>query len=207
MTEKYKIAIVGLGYVGLPLAVLFSHKYDVVGFDINKNRIDQLKKGEDINNEVSFTELNSLSIIYTSDLNKIESCNIFIVTVPTPISSDNTPDLSALFTTTRMIGSCLKKQDIVVYESTVYPGVTEEECVPILEETSKLIFNKDFFCGYSPERISPGRNQKNISEIVKLTSGSNSKVAILIDKLYKSVIKAGTYKTSSILCRRRFSQK
>ena len=198
MTEKYKIAIVGLGYVGLPLAILFSRKYHVVGFDIDKNRINQLKKGEDINNEFSFSELSSLSIIYTSDLNKIKSCNIFIITVSTPVSRDNTPDLSVLFTTTRMISSCLKKQDIVIYESTVYPGVTEEECVPILEENSKLIYNKDFFCGYSPERISPGRNQKNISEIVKLTSGSNAKVATLIDKLYQSVVKAGTYKTSSI---------
>lgn len=198
MINKHKIAIIGLGYVGLPLAVIFSRKYKIIGFDINNERVDQLKQGKDINNEVLSSDIISQSIIYTSNLKRVKSCNIFIITVPTPLGNNKKPDLSILFETTKMIASCLCRNDIVIYESTVYPGVTEEECVPILEEISKLVYNKDFFCGYSPERISPGQNQKKIEDIVKLVSGSNSKTTTLIDKLYKSVIQEGTYRTSSI---------
>ena len=196
-----KIAIIGLGYVGLPLAHAFSEKYDVVGFDINLERIDELNSGFDRTLELTESQIKdatSNSMIFTSDTNKIKSCNIYIVTVPTPIDSNNKPDLSPLIKSSQMIGSVLSEGDIVIYESTVYPGVTEEVCVPELEKVSSLKFNKDFFCGYSPERINPGDKEHTVTKILKVTSGSTTEIAETVDKLYASVIKAGTYKASSI---------
>lgn len=194
-----KIAIIGLGYVGLPLAIEFSKKYKVIGFDINKDRISELLRGFDRTNEVEINvSTDSTNIQFSSDLNKIKSCNIFIITVPTPIDDFKNPDLKPLFKATEMIGTILKKGDIVIYESTVYPGCTEEECVPLLEKNSNLLFNKDFFCGYSPERINPGDKVNTITKIIKVTSGSNNEVAEIIDNLYGSIIVAGTHKAPSI---------
>lgn len=196
-----KICIVGLGYVGLPLAHAFSEKYQVVGFDINKPRVDELNSGFDRTLELTSDEVNESiknGMIYSTNIDDIKDSNIYIVTVPTPIDSTNRPDLTPLIKSSQTIGKVLKKDDIVIYESTVYPGVTEEVCVPELEKESGMIFNKDFFCGYSPERINPGDKEHTVTKILKITSGSNPEIAIVVDELYKSIITAGTYKASSI---------
>ena len=196
-----KICIVGLGYVGLPLAHAFSEKYQVVGFDINKPRVDELNSGFDRTLELTSDEVNESiknGMIYSTNIDDIKDCNIYIVTVPTPIDSTNRPDLTPLIKSSQTIGKVLKRDDIVIYETTVYPGVTEEVCVPQLEKESGMIFNKDFFCGYSPERINPGDKEHTVTKILKITSGSNPEIAIVVDELYKSIITAGTYKASSI---------
>tara|TARA_A100000164_G_scaffold367224_1_gene388965 strand:+ start:208 stop:1419 length:1212 start_codon:yes stop_codon:yes gene_type:complete len=186
MGTKEKIAIIGLGYVGLPLAKSFSKYFETYGFDINKDFINKLKK-ENINN-----------ILFSFDYNEIKDANVFIITVPTPVTSDNKPDLSCLKSASEIVGKILKKNDTVIYESTVYPGVTEEFCVPILEKNSKLTYNKDFNCGYSPERINPGDRSKSLENIVKITSGSNKETSDFVDNLYKKIITAGTVSVSSI---------
>ena len=201
-----KIAIIGLGYVGLPLALEFAKKYQVVGFDINLDRINELRNGIDRTNETTGEEIkkvleeesstNGLSL--TDNIDFIKDSNIYIVTVPTPITIAKTPDLDPLRSASKMIGKFLSKDDIVVYESTVYPGCTEEVCVPILEDKSGLVFNKDFFCGYSPERINPGDKINTLTKIKKVTSGSNAAIARKVDDLYKSIITAGTHLASSI---------
>ena len=194
-----KIAIIGLGYVGLPLAVEFSKQYQTVGFDINFSRIDALKAGVDHTLEVSNEALAEAGKLnYTSDLEEIKACNVYIVTVPTPINEYRQPDLRPLEKASGLLGKVIKQDDIVIYESTVYPGATEEVCVPILEQVSGLIFNLNFFIGYSPERISPGDKEHRVTNIVKVTSGSTDAVAEQIDQLYKSIITAGTHKASSI---------
>tara|TARA_B110000008_G_C16928846_1_gene547888 strand:- start:133 stop:1401 length:1269 start_codon:yes stop_codon:yes gene_type:complete len=194
-----KIALIGLGYVGLPLAIEFGKKRDVIGFDINKDRINKLKKGIDVTFETSKNEINeALNLKFTSNYKDIKNCEIFIITVPTPIKKNNEPDLAALIKATELTGSLLKKNDIVIYESTVYPGATEEVCVPILEKKSGLKFNNDFYCGYSPERINPGDKKHRIIDIKKITSGSTPETANEIDNLYKEIIIAGTHKTQSI---------
>ena len=206
-----KIAIIGIGYVGLPLARLFSTKYPVIGYDINLQRINELNNCKDSLNELSeniikkelvhknpFNNNLKNGLYFTNNLNDIKQANIYIITIPTPIYKNKKPDLRLLFKATRDVGKFLNKKDIVIYESTVYPGLTEEECVPILEKESKLIFNKNFYIGYSPERINPGDKKRTIDKILKITSGSNKKTALEIDKLYKSVIKAGTYLAPSI---------
>ncbi len=193
------IAVIGLGYVGLPLAVEFGKIYNTIGFDINKKRIQELKEGIDSTLEVDSKNLKSAKKLkYTCNLDDIKECNYFIVTVPTPINKTNQPDLNPIIKASESIGKILKKGDIVIYESTVYPGVTEEICVPILEKNSKLKFNKDFFCGYSPERINPGDKEHTITKILKVTSGSTPKIAKEVDELYKSIITAGTHLASSI---------
>ncbi|MBU0924666.1 nucleotide sugar dehydrogenase [bacterium] len=199
MTKK--ICIIGLGYVGLPLAHAFSSKYQVVGFDINKPRVDELNAGYDRTLELTSDEVNESiknGMIYSTNMNDIKDCNIYIVTVPTPIDSTNRPDLTPLIKSSQTIGKVLKKDDIVIYESTVYPGVTEEVCVPELEKESGMIFNKDFFCGYSPERINPGDKEHTVTKILKITAGSTPAIADIVDDLYKSIIIAGTHKASSI---------
>ena len=196
-----KICIIGLGYVGLPLAHAFSKKYQVVGFDINKPRVDELNAGYDRTLELSSVEVKESitnGMIYSTNMDDIKDCNIYIVTVPTPIDSSNRPDLTPLIKSSQTIGKVLKRDDIVIYESTVYPGVTEEVCVPELERESGMIFNKDFFCGYSPERINPGDKEHTVTKILKITSGSNPGIATVVDELYKSIITAGTHKASSI---------
>ena len=194
-----KIGIIGLGYVGLPLAVEFGKVLDVVGFDINKERIAELKKGFDRTKEVEPDELQrAAKLTFSSDLEDLKSVNYFIVTVPTPVDEYKKPDLSPLISASKTVGGALKKGDIVIYESTVYPGCTEEDCVPILEKVSGLKFNVDFFCGYSPERINPGDKQHRITTIKKVTSGSTPEVADKVDNLYKKIITAGTHKASSI---------
>ena len=200
MKLKKKICIIGLGYVGLPLAVAFAKKYQIIGYDIDKTRIKDLKLFKDRTHEVKSKSLKSIksNISFTSDINKAKDCNIYIVTVPTPIDKANRPDLNPLKDASNLIGTVLKKKDIVIYESTVYPGVTRDICVPILEKFSGLTFNKDFFCGYSPERISPGDEEHSVTTTIKITSGSTKEIATQIDKLYKEIIFAGTYLTSSI---------
>ena len=194
-----KIAIIGLGYVGLPLAVAFGEKYQVIGFDINAERITNLKNGLDTTLQCTSQEIaNASKLIFTHDLSQIKDCSIFIVTVPTPVTKDKQPDLHLLLTASKMIGEVLKKGDIVIYESTVYPGCTEEDCVPILEEFSGLKYNQDFYCGYSPERINPGDKVHTLTKIIKVTSGSTPEVANMVDNLYASIITAGTHKASSI---------
>jgi UDP-N-acetyl-D-galactosamine dehydrogenase len=194
-----KIGIIGLGYVGLPLAVEFGKVMPVVGFDINKERIEELKKGHDRTLEVETEELKSASqLSFSTDLTDLKSVNIFIVTVPTPVDKYKNPDLSPLISASKTVGSVLKKHDIVIYESTVYPGCTEEDCVPILEKLSGLKYNVDFFCGYSPERINPGDKLHRVSSIKKVTSGSTPEIAEKVDNLYKKIITAGTHKASSI---------
>ena len=193
------IAIVGLGYVGLPLAVAFAKKYSVIGFDINEQRVTELQNGVDNTLECSSQEIkNASNLQFTHSENDIRSATIFIVTVPTPVDAQKRPYLTPLLEATAMIGSILKKDDVVIYESTVYPGCTEEDCVPILEKQSGLIFNKDFFVGYSPERINPGDKVHKLTTIKKLTAGSTPAIADKVDALYASIITAGTYKTSSI---------
>ncbi len=199
MLEDIKIAIVGLGYVGLPLAVEFSRKYQVVGYDINKKRINELKNGYDRTNELLDQQSSSLKNIFlTNSERSIENSNVYIITVPTPVDKNKVPNLDPLKSATRLVGKFLCKNNYVIYESTVYPGCTEEVCVPILEKLSGLKYNTNFFCGYSPERINPGDKKHNLKNIVKVTSGSNLSAASFIDKLYKSIIQAGTYKASSI---------
>lgn len=196
-----KICIIGLGYVGLPLAHAFSKKYKVVGFDINKPRVDELSNGYDRTLELTKEEVQesiSNGMIYTTNIKEIEDCNVYIVTVPTPIDSSNRPDLTPLIKSSQTIGKVLKRDDIVIYESTVYPGVTEEVCVPQLENVSGLKFNQDFYCGYSPERINPGDKEHTVTKILKITSGSTPKIADVVDELYNSIIVAGTHKASSI---------
>jgi UDP-N-acetyl-D-galactosamine dehydrogenase len=194
-----KIGIIGLGYVGLPLAVEFGKAMDVVGFDINQERIGELKKGYDRTLEVDEKELKSASkLSFSFDPQDLKSVNYFIVTVPTPVDEFKTPDLKPLVSASKTVGNVLKKGDIVIYESTVYPGCTEEACVPVLEKTSGLKFNVDFFCGYSPERINPGDKLHRVSTIKKITSGSTPEIADKVDALYRKVITAGTHKASSI---------
>jgi len=194
-----KIALIGLGYVGLPLAVEFGKKREVVGFDINQSRINELHSGHDLTLEVTDQELiDAVNLTYTSNVADIEDCGIFIVTVPTPIDKNNNPDLTPLEKSSEMLGGILKKGDIVIYESTVYPGATEEVCVPILEKHSDLEFNKDFYCGYSPERINPGDKEHRVTNIKKVTSGSTEDIATMVDDLYNEIIVAGTHKAESI---------
>ena len=195
-----KIAVVGLGYVGLPLAAAFSEKYEVVGFDVNTKRIEELKSGYDRTLELSNEQMKKAidnGMKFSLNLDDIRSCNFFIVTVPTPIDKNKRPDLTPVVKATQSVAKVLKKGDIVVYESTVYPGVTEEICVPLLEK-SGLKFNKDFFCGYSPERINPGDKEHTVTKIKKITSGSTPEVADKVDEIYRSIITAGTHKASSI---------
>ena len=195
------ICIIGLGYVGLPLAYVFSKKYRVVGYDINAKRVDELNSGYDRTKELmqeQISESLKKGILFTCSANDIKNSNIYIITVPTPIDENNKPDLTPLVESTKTVAKVLKKDDIVIYESTVYPGVTEEVCVPILEEFSKLKFNETFFCAYSPERINPGDREHTLENIVKITSGSNAKTAQKVDELYASIITAGTYKAPSI---------
>ena len=194
-----KIAIIGLGYVGLPLAVAFGAKNQVVGFDINAERIANLKNGLDTTLQCTSQEIaNTSKLVFTHDLSQIKDASIFIITVPTPVTKDKQPDLHLLLTASKMVGEVLKKGDIVIYESTVYPGCTEEDCVPVLEEFSRLKYNQDFYCGYSPERINPGDKVHTLTKIIKVTSGSTPEVASMVDNLYASIITAGTHKASSI---------
>lgn len=194
-----RVAIIGLGYVGLPLAVEFGKVLDVIGFDINNERIQELKNGFDRTREVDQNELKASSrLSYTSDKTELKGANYFIITVPTPVDDSKKPDLRPLISASKTVGSALKKGDIVIYESTVYPGCTEEVCVPILEGTSGLTFNKDFYAGYSPERINPGDKVHRVTNIKKVTSGSTPDVAVKVDNLYKKIITAGTHKASSI---------
>jgi UDP-N-acetyl-D-galactosamine dehydrogenase len=209
--SESKIAIVGLGYVGLPLAVVFGEKFTTVGYDIDPNRVDELQKGHDRTLEVEDEDLKKVLVKTVIELEEkkkgllvsdaiipISSCNIYIVTVPTPTDKHNKPVLTPMLKASEMIGKILKKGDVVIYESTVYPGVTEEECVPVLEKVSGLKFNEDFFAGYSPERINPGDKEHTVTKILKVTSGSTPEIAEYVDQLYKSVITAGTHKASSI---------
>ena len=195
-----KIAVIGLGYVGLPLARLFATKYSVVGFDINQIRIAELRNGHDVTLEIEddmlqavlkSTNNNANGLFCSFDLSDIKECNFYIVTVPTPVDQNNRPDLTPLYKASETVGKVLKKRDIVVYESTVYPGATEEECIPILEMNSGLIFNIDFFAGYSPERINPGDKEHTVEKILKVTSGSTPEIGYEVDNLYKSVITGG----------------
>jgi UDP-N-acetyl-D-glucosamine/UDP-N-acetyl-D-galactosamine dehydrogenase len=197
--KNKKIALIGLGYVGLPLAVEFGKKREVVGFDINQNRINDLKKGLDVTLETTAQELkDAVYLGYATTLDDIKDCEIYIVTVPTPIDKHKRPDLRPLEKSSESVGSILKIGDIVIYESTVYPGATEEVCVPILEEQSGLIFNRDFYCGYSPERINPGDKEHRVTTIKKVTAGSTPEIATEVDELYQEIIIAGTHKASSI---------
>jgi UDP-N-acetyl-D-galactosamine dehydrogenase len=199
--QQDKIAIIGLGYVGLPLAVAFAEKYNVVGFDIDFARIKELNGGHDRTLEVEDEKLNrilsnlsdNIGLSFSSDIEQIKDCNIYIVTVPTPVDKDNKPDLTPLLKASSMLGGILSKEDLVIYESTVYPGCTEEDCVPELEKSSGLKYNVDFFCGYSPERINPGDKVNTLETIMKVTSGSTPEIAIKVDALYRSIVKAGTH--------------
>lgn len=194
-----KIAIIGLGYVGLPLAIEFAKKYSCIGYDVNKIRIEELNNSFDKTKEVNFEESSGLyNLEYTSSIDDIKDCNIYIICVPTPIDENKHPDLRPLLAASKTAGSLLDKGDIVIYESTVYPGATEDDCVPVLEKFSNLKFNEDFFCGYSPERINPGDKINTLTKIVKITSASTPEIATIVDDLYKSIITAGTYKVSSI---------
>ena len=196
-----KICVIGLGYVGLPLAHAFSEKYEVVGFDISQWRIDELSKGHDRTlelTEVQVKEAIKNGMKFSLDINDIKDCNIYIVTVPTPIDKNKRPDLTPLIKASETIGKILKKDDIVIYESTVYPGATEEDCVPVLEKFSGLTFNKDFFCGYSPERINPGDKEHTVTKILKVTSGSTPEIGKKVNELYSSIITAGTHLAPTI---------
>lgn len=208
IVENAKIAIIGLGYVGLPLAIEFGKKYDVLGFDINTERVNELSEGKDRTKEADMVSLravitlkqegNSVGLSFSSAVDTLKSYNIFIVTVPTPIDQFKAPDLRPLINASRMLGSILKKGDIVIYESTVYPGCTEEDCVPVLEDVSGLKFNRDFFAGYSPERINPGDKVNTLTKIKKVTSGSTPETATRVDELYRSIIESGTHKAPNI---------
>ncbi|MEZ4909330.1 MAG: nucleotide sugar dehydrogenase [Saprospiraceae bacterium] len=205
---NHKIAVIGLGYVGLPLAVEFAKKYPTIGFDINASRVNELKQGKDNTLEVedellqqvlaSSLDFDNDGLYVTDSLKDIAFCNTYIVTVPTPTDKNNRPVLTPLYKASESVGKVLKKGDYVIYESTVYPGVTEEECIPVLERTSGLKFNTDFFVGYSPERINPGDKEHTVTKILKVTSGSNDEAAEIVDQLYKSVITVGTYKAASL---------
>lgn len=208
-TAPQRIAIIGLGYVGLPLAIEFARKYPVLGFDINKTRVQELSNGNDKTREADINDLKTVitaatrpdaetGLLFSSDHNDLKCCNIFIVTVPTPIDVFKSPDLKPLLNASAMLGSILKHGDIVIYESTVYPGCTEDDCVPVLEQASGLVFNQDFFVGYSPERINPGDKINRLTTIKKVTSGSTPEIATQIDTLYASIITAGTHKAPSI---------
>lgn len=197
----HKICIIGLGYVGLPLAHAFSNKYSVIGFDINEARINELQNGFDRTLELSSKQIKEAlanGMKFTLDIQEARNANVFIVTVPTPINEKNEPDLTPIVKSTQTVGKVLKKNDIVIYESTVYPGVTEEICVPILEKESGLRFNESFFCGYSPERINPGDKEHTVTKILKITSGSTPEIAKKVDNLYKSIITAGTHLAPTI---------
>lgn len=200
--SEYKIAVIGLGYVGLPLAVEFAQKHPTIGYDISESRIKELNAGYDRTQEIDGDQLATVNNKYgfksTANIKEIKDCNVYIVTVPTPINKNKRPDLSPLLKASELIGKVLKKHDIVIYESTVYPGATEEDCVPVLENFSGLNFNKDFFCGYSPERINPGDKIHTVTKIKKVTSGSTPEIAIKVDNLYKSVITAGTHLAPSL---------
>jgi UDP-N-acetyl-D-glucosamine/UDP-N-acetyl-D-galactosamine dehydrogenase len=198
--SNQKICLIGLGYVGLPLAVAFAEKFQVIGFDINSLRIQELESGYDRTLEIEDDLLSSVksNISYTSDIQDAKDCNIYIVTVPTPIDKANRPDLTPLIESSKIIGTVLNQDDIVIYESTVYPGVTEDICVPELEKSSGMVFNKDFYCGYSPERINPGDKEHTVTKILKVIAGSTPEIAQQVDNLYKQVITAGTYMASSI---------
>jgi len=198
MISDKKIAIIGLGYVGLPLAVEFGKKYQVIGFDINKSRITELKSGTDSTLEVSDEALADTNLSFSYDVETLKEANIYIVTVPTPINEHKQPDLTPLIKASEMLGKVINHGDIIIYESTVYPGATEEECIPVVEKSSGLKFNKDFFAGYSPERINPGDKEHRVTNILKVTSGSTDEIAETVDQLYKSIISAGTHKASSI---------
>ena len=202
-----KIGVIGLGYVGLPLARLFATKYDVVGFDINQNRVNELNNGIDstleVENDVLKSVLKNLNTLgnglsCSTNLEDIKDCNYYVVTVPTPVDKNNRPDLTPLYKSSESVGKVLKKGDIVIYESTVYPGVTEEECIPVLEKVSGLKFNVDFFAGYSPERINPGDKEHTVENILKVTAGSTPEIGVIVDNLYKSVIIAGTHLAPTI---------
>ncbi|MDX1604220.1 MAG: nucleotide sugar dehydrogenase, partial [Salinimicrobium sediminis] len=205
--ENKKIAVVGLGYVGLPLARLFATKFPVIGFDINKKRVEELKKGIDTTLEVENDILQQVLVESPSDenglyctagLQDIKDCNYYVITVPTPVDKNNRPDLTPLYKSSESVGKVLKKGDIVIYESTVFPGATEDECVPVLEKTSGLKFNEDFFVGYSPERINPGDKEHTVEKILKVTAGSTPEVGKKVDELYASVITAGTHLAPTI---------
>ena len=209
--KNTKIAIIGLGYVGLPLAVEFAKKYQVVGFDINEQRIKELRQNLDVTLETESSELETVNLPSLSDLNKsntgfwitndlseIESANFYVITVPTPVDKSNRPDLTPLYKASETVGKVLQNDDVVVYESTVFPGATEDECVPILEKVSGLTFNKEFYVGYSPERINPGDKEHTVTKILKVTSGSTPEIAKYVDEVYKSIIVAGTYMAPSI---------
>lgn len=207
LDSRTKIGIVGLGYVGLPLAVEFAKQYKVLGFDINEERISELKSGYDHTLEIDTNLLNQVltntctsekGLYCTNDPELLKSCTIFIVTVPTPVDKNNRPNLMPLINASITVGGVLKAGDIVIYESTVYPGVTEDECVPVLAKISGLKFNIDFYAGYSPERINPGDKKHTVANILKITSGSTPEIAEIVDQLYKSIITAGTHKASSI---------
>lgn len=211
MEKQYKIAVIGLGYVGLPLARLFATKYPVVGFDINQKRIEELNTGTDstlevendilkavLKNQNPFNEKVENGLYCSADINDIQDANIYIVTVPTPVDKHNRPDLTPLYKSSGTVGKVLSKGDIVIYESTVYPGATEEECIPVLEQVSGLKFNQDFFAGYSPERINPGDKEHTVEKILKVTAGSTPEIGKVVDTLYKSVIVAGTHLAPTI---------
>jgi UDP-N-acetyl-D-galactosamine dehydrogenase len=201
MDKQTKIAVIGLGYVGLPLAAEFAKYFQVAGFDINEQRIKELKDGNDKTLELSEAQVDEAlknKMLFTYNLEDIKDYNVYIITVPTPIDKNNNPDLTPLIKASSSIGKILKKDDVVIYESTVYPGATEEDCVPVLEKMSNLKYNKDFFCGYSPERINPGDKEHTVSKILKITSGSTPKIAKFVDNLYRKIIKAGTHLAPSI---------
>ena len=193
------IGIVGLGYVGLPLAVEFSKQYKTYAYDINQQRVKDLKKEKDKTGEITSKQFSKVEdLVFTSNINEIKEANVYIIAVPTPIDNNNKPDLKILFKATKDVGSVINKNDIVIFESTVYPGCTEEDCVPILEQESGLKFNKDFYCGYSPERINPGDKNRTLTKIVKITSASNKKTLLEVDQLYNSILENGTFPVSSI---------
>jgi len=194
-----KLGIIGLGYVGLPLAVEFGKKYQTIGFDINAQRVEELKQGNDFTLEVSSEELaESKFISYECDVEALKACNVYVVTVPTPIDQHKQPDLTPLIKASQMLGEVISKGDVVIYESTVFPGATEENCLPEIEKVSGLVFNQDFYAGYSPERINPGDKEHRVTNILKVTSGSTPEMAEFVDQLYASIITAGTYKASSL---------
>ena len=193
-----RIGVIGLGYVGLPLAVEFAKKYPVVGFDISTPRIEELNSGHDSSLEVSDEELAAVKMTYTDQLEQLRDCNVYVVTVPTPIDDHKSPDLTPLISASRAVGQIIGQGDVVIYESTVYPGATEEDCIPVIEQVSGMTFNQDFYAGYSPERINPGDKEHRVTNIKKVTSGSTPEIANFVDELYRSVIIAGTHKASSI---------
>ncbi len=197
-SNKIKIGIVGLGYVGLPLAVEFAKQFNTTGFDINTQRIIELQSGFDKTLEVEADELIKTSLSYTDSVNDLSECTVFIITVPTPIDQYKRPDLKPLLSASKMVAQVLKKEDVVIYESTVYPGATEDDCIPVVEKESGLVFNQDFYAGYSPERINPGDKVHRLIDIKKVTSGSTPKIANFVDELYQSIIVAGTHKASTI---------